>query len=107
MMERPLPTDPEPEWSKYLAIKLNGEAEVILYDDSRADIITETEAIEVEWAKKWKEAPGQAILYGIVSNRKPSIILLTRNKPNEFKYYMRCLAVCAKADIMLRTFYTL
>jgi len=62
---------------------------------------------EVEWAKHWTEAPGQALLYRAHGEgRKGGVILLMRDKPTEILYYMRCAIVCADAGLILRTWDT-
>lgn len=97
----PKPTDREIEWSRHLAELMLGYAEVRLVDGSRADIVTATHAIEVEWAKNSMNAPGQAIHYATLTARRPGIILLLRDKPNESVYVSRVLSSCARADIDL------
>ena len=74
-MKRPLPTDRETEWSKWIAHQMNGEAEARTFCGTRCDVLTETHAWEVEWVAKYKEAPGQALLYASLFNKKPGIIL--------------------------------
>jgi len=54
-----------------------GETEVTV-EGGRADIVTDTYAIEVEWAPKWKHAIGQALWYALQTNRRPGIVLLPR-----------------------------
>ena len=98
---QPGPTDNEILWSKWLATQRDGQAEVVLIDGSRADIINDTHAYEVEWAKKWPEAIGQSLLYAQLSGKKPAIILLLRDKPNDKIYVLRCAVACAAADIRL------
>ena len=100
-MERPRTTDTETKWSAWLAKQMYGEAEVVTPCGSRCDIVTETHAWEVEWIKKWSQAPGQAVLYGLLLDRKPGIILLSRNKHSEKAYYLRCCLVCREIGIEL------
>lgn len=56
----------------------HGEKEVVL-DGGRADIVNETYAIEVEKAPKWKNSIGQALWYGLQTNKKPGIVLIMEN----------------------------
>ena len=102
-MSRPGPTDREPTWSKWLAQERGGVAEARTFDGSRVDVLTDQYAIEVEWVKKWKESIGQALYYAAAFGRKPGVILLTRGKPREELYYLRCLVVCNKGGICLET----
>ena len=94
---------PETEWIKCLSKELGGEAEHRTPDGSRVDILTDTEAWEVEHPHKWKEAVGQAHFYALATNRKPGIILLLKGARNEKVYYLRCLSVCVKTGVELRT----
>ena len=91
-------------WSRWLATQMGLEpekaCEVKTFDGSRVDILTLEFAYEVEWSHKWKEAIGQSVLYGIETNRRPGIILLSRGK--DMKYLHRCQIVCTKLNIHLR-----
>ena len=89
----------EVENSAIIADKNGWETEVIMDDGSRCDILNETHAIEVEWATKWKEAPAQAVLYGIFTGKKPKVILLTKSKTKEKVYILRCKLVCQELGI--------
>ena len=97
----------EPEWqnanyAKY--VKDMDHVEVRLWDESRCDYVSETHAIEIDWAtSKVYEAIGQAVYYGIVLEKKPGIILLVKEGEHRksLKYVYRCQTVCAKLDIKL------
>lgn len=100
----------ETDWSKRIAEewRANGvaaETEARQPDGSRVDILTATDAVEVEWCHggKWKEAIGQAVLYGIQTNRRPCVLLLVKGDDAERVEYLRCLAVCAKCGIRIET----
>ena len=101
-MNRPKPTDRETEWSKWLAIKMKGEAEAKTFCGTRCDVLTDTHAWEVEWIKKYNQAPGQALLYASLFNKKPGIILLSRNEDRDSIYYLRCAVICERANIDLQ-----
>lgn len=49
----------------------------------RADIVTETYAIEIDRAKKWHEAIGQAVHYANELKKKPQIALFNYNALNK------------------------
>ena len=73
----------------YYIKKLNdqyfkGETEVKV-PNGRADIVNDGYAIEVEWADKWKNSIGQALWYGLQSNKKPGIVLIMKDI-NDRKY---------------------
>ena len=52
--------------------------EVTLSRQSRADCVSDTHAIEVEWADKFKEGVGQALTYAYESTLIPGVILICR-----------------------------
>lgn len=92
----------ETEWSAKLAEDIEGaQTEFRLPDGSRVDILTDETAWEVEWSDKWEEAIGQSSFYGIATNRKPGVWLLLRGDHDED--YLRCLLVCRKLGIQLKT----
>jgi hypothetical protein len=93
----------EVEWSRIIATELDGKTEVRTPDGSRVDVLTKRYAYEVEWVEKWKEAPAQAVFYGLTMNKEPAVILLLRGKSSDRRYYLRCLAVCTKIGIRLET----
>lgn len=88
----------EREWSAQIArqwkLDPRNVCEVRTPDGSRVDILTETHAVEVEWAYKHYEAPTQAVFYAMAFNKKPKVVLLMRGLPSEKDKYLRCLAVC-------------
>ena len=98
----PGPEAHEPEWSKYLARLWGGTAEVVLADGSRVDVLCENVAWEVEWARKWKEAPGQALLYQTLAGRTGGVALLCPRVDDNTKYVLRCAVACASAGLLLR-----
>jgi hypothetical protein len=71
----------------------NGKSEVVLKDKSRLDCLTETHAVEVEFAPKWKEAVGQALYYAIMTGGKPGIVLILEKPSTESKYLQRLKVV--------------
>lgn len=92
----------ENTWTAYLCSQhADWESQHRTPDGSYVDVLTPTHAMEVEWAGKHHEAVGQALLYAILTERQPGIILLVKDWKVEQKYYLRCLAVCAKHGIRL------
>lgn len=61
-----------------------GRMEVVLADRSRCDCITETYAIEVDFAGKW-EALEQALNYARLTGKKPGIVFICRKKGDNKK----------------------
>ena len=103
----------EPEWVDYIAPDIGcdpeKDVEVLLADGSRCDILLppcsnykDGLAIEVDWCKdKWKEAPGQALLYSALTDAPPGVLLLLKGASNEKLHLTRCLTVCQKIDIVM------
>lgn len=72
---------PSAEWKErdYQRVLCEGmRLEVSLADAGRADCVSETHAIEVEWADKFKEGVGQALTYGQKTALIPGLILICR-----------------------------
>lgn len=55
-----------------------GQSEVTLSDGTRADILTDDIAYEVDYAYRWHQAVGQALHYARLTNRRPGVILIQR-----------------------------
>ena len=83
--------------------KYGGVMEHRLWDDTRIDILTETEAIEIDFAHKWAEAIGQSKYYSALSGKKPAIILLYGSKEKDKDFLYRCQSICIKDGITLYT----
>lgn len=83
-----------------LAEKYQAAREVRLSDGCRVDLLSDTEAIEVDWAKKWAESIGQSLYYAIATERSAGIILLTRTATDS-RYVDRCRMVCDEVHIAL------
>jgi hypothetical protein len=66
-----------------------GITEVRLPDQARIDCLTPTYAIEVDFAEKaWKEGVGQALWYGLVTRRKPGVVVIMLEE-RDCKYLTR------------------
>lgn len=46
----------------------------------RADCVSETHAIEIDWADKWHEGIGQALSYATATGLAPGLILVCRQE---------------------------
>lgn len=80
--------------------KWYGKAEYKLPDNTRVDCLTANYAVEFDFAKKWAEAVGQSLHYGLMTGKKPAIILIIE-KPKDFEYYNRLKPICNKYGITL------
>ena len=79
-----------------------GQMEYVLPDFTRVDCLTEDHAIEFDFANKWAESIGQALHYGMMTGKKPGIVLIIE-KPKHFVYYNRIVPLCEKYGITLWT----
>ena len=79
-----------------------GQMEYVLPDFTRVDCLTEDHAIEFDFANKWAESIGQALHYGMMTGKKPGIVLIIE-KPKQFVYYNRIVPLCEKYGITLWT----
>jgi len=101
VLGRELPSHNESYYVEKIAEKNDWEQEVVLWDGTRVDLVSDTRAWEVDWPVKWAEAIGQALYYVEVTVKEPGIILLVRDMDRERRYVYRCAVVCAKYDIRL------
>jgi len=66
----------------------HGQVEYHLPDGARVDCLTETHAIEFDFAPKWAESLGQALYYGSQTGRRPGVVLIME-KPGDKRYRER------------------
>lgn len=100
---KPVSKKHEAYYIKKLSEQLDGETEVSI-EGGRIDILTGENAIEVEWAPKWKESIGQTLWYAQRENTKPRIILLLK-KETEYKYFVMLNTALEHAKINIETNY--
>ncbi len=84
-----------------IAEKYNAQEEVKLWDHTRVDLLSATHAYEVDWSHKYAEGVGQALYYGVLTNRQPSLILLVRDINKEQRFVYRAQIACQAADVEL------
>ena len=85
--------NPEAHYQGIAAKKYSGQTEVTVPDGTRCDIVTETHAIEVDFADKWAEAIGQSLNYSFQLNKKAGILLILE-KPDDERHLIRVAAMC-------------
>tara|TARA_B100000212_G_scaffold339883_2_gene319197 strand:- start:4116 stop:4586 length:471 start_codon:yes stop_codon:yes gene_type:complete len=73
----------ESVYQQKYAKELGGRSEVTLPDGTRCDILTDTHAIEVDFADKWAEAIGQCLNYAMQTGKKPGIVLVLKDMDDE------------------------
>ncbi len=71
----------------------NGQLEYILDDKTRVDCLTKDYAVEFDFANKWAECVGQALYYGIKTNKTPACVLIMENGESDLKYLKRLQTV--------------
>ncbi len=69
---------PESWYSDNWCKSNGGESEVVLSDGTRADCVTENQAIEFDFTKKPYECTGQALHYANKTGKNPLCILIQR-----------------------------
>lgn len=74
----------EKDYALVIQAHLGGELEVTV-PGGRADLVTSKYAFEIEKAKNWKESIGQALWYGLQTNKQPGIILYMETE-KDFNY---------------------
>lgn len=65
-----------------------GKSEYRLPDRTRVDCLTDTHAIEFDWAKKWHEGIGQSLFYSLHTGKRAGVVLIAR-KRKDYKYWIR------------------
>lgn len=95
----------EPDWSDWIAVQmgldLKESREVRVSSGKRCDIVTQREAIEVEWVSHWLEAPGQATHYSIETGKRAAIIVLHSGTQKELEQVKHLRRVCERLRITL------
>ena len=74
----------ERHYQTILCNELNGKMEYVLKDKTRVDCLTDTYAIEVDFAKKWAEGIGQSLYYAQMTSKKPAIALIVADNEDRF-----------------------
>ncbi len=67
----------------------NGITEYENADMTRVDCLTSAHAVEFDFGEKWAESIGQSLHYGLMTNKKPMIVLILENPKREINYYYR------------------
>jgi len=80
----------------------NGILEYQLNDKTRIDCLLPNMAVEFDFADKWAECAGQALYYGLKTNRQSACVLIMENGKKDLKYLKRLRKVAYKKGI--RTF---
>jgi hypothetical protein len=79
----------EKEYQNQWCSDKKGQAEYRLQDGKRVDCITSNYAIEFDFANKIYEAVGQALYYGLMTNKTPGIVLIIEDYDRDIKNFNR------------------
>ena len=82
---------------------MNGVMEYTLRDKTRIDCLTSSYAIEVDFANKWAESIGQSLYYGLMTNKKPGILLIMEKPKKDIRYLKRLKKVVEIQKIRIWT----
>ena len=69
-------------------------------DYTRVDCLTDTHAVEFDFAKKWAESIGQSLHYARMTGKKAGIVLIIE-KDKDMVYYNRIKPLCDELNITL------
>lgn len=67
----------------------NGIEEYENKDFTRVDCLSEKYADELDFANKWQESIGQALHYGLMTGKKPRVVLILDNPKTQMVYFKR------------------
>lgn len=93
----------EQDYQNYWCNKNHGVTEYKLQDFTRVDCLTDTQAIEFDFANKWAECIGQALYYGLMTEREPACVLILEKGNKDLKYLKRLQKVSNKTEIKVYT----
>ncbi len=85
-------------YQKEFCSNLDGTMEYILTDRTRVDCLTDTYAIEVDFAKKWAESIGQSLFYAKMTDRAPAVAIIVDSKKDQ-RYLKRLNLIAKEYDI--------
>ena len=93
----------EKEYQAKWCNEAGGIIEYVLPDNTRVDCLLEKYAIEFDFAYKHFEAAGQALYYGIMTDREPGVLLILEHPGKDQKYLNRLLPVAHEYGIRVWT----
>jgi len=84
-----------------LCKELDGIMEKRLPDRTRIDCLTNTYAIEVDFAKKWAESVGQSLYYAQMTGKKPAVGLIVDGSQKDLRHLKRLKLLARKYRIKI------
>lgn len=94
----------EREYQELWCAKHKGVTEYRLSDKTRVDCLTDTLAVEIDFAPKWHECIGQALYYGRMTKRQAACVLIMENPEKDFKHLKRLRYAAYKKGVNINTF---
>lgn len=94
----------EPYYAALWCAEQGGRPEVRLASGNRADCITETHAIEVDWARKFRQGIGQSLDYAQETGKRAGILLLLRDE-RDYRYWIRLNTVIEYHQLPIDTWF--
>ena len=80
-----------------------GQVEFTLQDRTRVDCLTESHAVEVDFADKWAEALGQSLHYSPMTGKRAGILLVL-STPNDDRLLKRMESEIQNFDLPIDVF---
>jgi len=74
----------------------NGIMEYENSDFTRVDCLTKTHVVEFDFANKWHESIGQALHYGMMTGKKPMVVLILDDPITQMVYFKRIKKIAKK-----------
>jgi len=90
-------------YQEKLAREIGGQVEVVMRDGTRCDILTNSYAIEVDFAKKWAEAIGQSLNYAMHTGKSPAVALIVLSSSDN-KYVERVRKISSRYGLGIKIF---
>ncbi|WP_062260643.1 hypothetical protein [Endozoicomonas arenosclerae] len=95
-------SEPELWYQKVWCEGNGGKVESRLEDGRRVDCITDSHAIEMDFANKWPEAIGQSLDYAMLTKKQAGIVLILK-KPSDQQYWDRLQQVVKHYQLPVTT----
>jgi len=96
-------TAKESDYQRSWCNQNRGRTEVVLPDKSRCDCVTDTHAVEIEYARKWAEAIGQALFYSLQTGKRAGIVLIIEAQKDR-KHWIRLNSTIEHFKLPIDTF---
>ena len=93
----------EKDYQHAWVVVRGGLEEVRMSDNTRADIVTSTHAIEVDFAEKWAESIGQSLHYARLKNLRAGVLLIV-DEDDDTRYVDRWKSVVTTYELPIDLF---